>query len=148
MLEHNAQWTPFTGVICRGDYEQSSYQLMSWVLLVCRDLLMRLVQFYIWWLEPTSYSCINSVLEYECKHLGIEGMKNSSHPVYLALPNSHQRCSIENINMNHKRVFWTLSRHASRLHPPVPIVIVSWHTLISIPLNRVFLCCAIFPLFH
>jgi len=40
-------------------------------------------------------------------------MKTPSNPVHLTLPNSQQRTSIDNINMNHRHVFWTLSRHTS-----------------------------------
>jgi len=75
-------------------------------------------------------------------------MKNPSYPVDLTLLKSQQTTSIDNINMNHRRVFQTLSRYASRLHPPAPSVPFSRHASNCIFLNRVFLCCPIFPLFY
>jgi len=99
---------------------------MSRVLQVC------LVQFYVCWLKPTSNSCINSVLGYECKHVGTGGMKNPSNPVNLTLPESQLRTSITNINMNRRHVFRTSSRHTSN----------------CILFDRVLLCCPVFPLFY
>jgi len=40
-------------------------------------------------------------------------IKNPSIPVHVTLPKSQQRTTIDNINMNRRHVFQTLSRHAS-----------------------------------
>ena len=40
-------------------------------------------------------------------------MKNRSNLVHLTLPKSQQRTSIDNIHMNRRHVFWTLSRDTS-----------------------------------
>jgi len=47
------------------EFVNDTTMLMSWVVQVCRDLQVHLVQFYIYWLKQTSNSCINSVLGYE-----------------------------------------------------------------------------------
>jgi len=82
-------------------------------MLMSRSLQVRLVQFYICLLQPTSNCCINSVLGYECYQLGIGGMNNLSNPVNLALSKSQQGTSISNKIINHRHVFRIQSRHAS-----------------------------------
>jgi hypothetical protein len=89
-----------------------------------------LVRFYLCWLKPTSNSCTNSVLRYECSHVRIGGKKYRSNLVHLILPKSEQRPSISNVNINRRHVFWTLTRHDSN----------------GILFNRMLHCCAGFPI--
>jgi len=78
-----------------------------------RVLQVHLGQFYVCWIKPTSNSCINSGLGYECWHSGIGAIKNPSHLAPMPRQKSQQRTSINNINMNHWHVFLILCRHAS-----------------------------------